>query len=140
MAHKEQSHTDPGTGYQIDTPLEEFQNGGISRACFQATVQSTVFPTAPLGYTVAGDPGCNRQGGPSTKYNHFGPRVGFAWSPDWSNRLTGGPGKTSIRGGFGLYFNRSEEELNLQDLGVPPFGLSTNAQPNPSFSGSVCRY
>jgi hypothetical protein len=122
-----------GTGYQIDTPLEEFQNGGISRACFQATVQSTVFPTAPLGYTVAGDPGCNRQGGPSTKYNHFGPRVGFAWSPDWSNRLTGGPGKTSIRAGFGLYFNRSEEELNLQDLGVPPFGLSTNAQPNPSF-------
>jgi Carboxypeptidase regulatory-like domain len=122
-----------GTGYQIDTPLEEFQNGGISRACFQPTVQSTVFPTAPLGYTVAGDPGCNRQGGPSTKYNHFGPRVGFAWSPDWGNRLTGGPGKTSIRGGFGLYFNRSEEELNLQDLGAFPFGLSSNAQPNPSF-------
>jgi len=122
-----------GTGYQIDTPLEEFQNGGISRVCVQPGVQSAVFPTAPLGYTLSGDPGCNRQGGPSTKYNHFGPRVGFAWSPGWSNRLMGGPGKTSMRGGFGLYFNRSEEELNLQDLGIAPFGLSTNGAPNPSF-------
>jgi Carboxypeptidase regulatory-like domain len=122
-----------GTGYQIDKPIEEFQNKGISRVCFQPTVQSTVFPTAPLGYTVSGDPGCNRLGGPTTKYNHFGPRVGFAWSPNGGNRLTGGAGKTSIRGGFGLYFNRTEEELNLQDLGIPPFGLSTNGAAAPSF-------
>jgi len=121
-----------GTGYQIDTPITEYQNGGISRVCFQPTVQSTVFPTAPLGYTLSGDPGCNRQGGPTTKYNHIGPRVGFAWSPDWG-RATGGPGRTSIRGGFGLYFNRSEEELNLQDLGIPPFGLTSNGAISPSF-------
>ena len=59
-----------GTGYQIDKPIEEFQNKGISRVCFQPTVQSTVlFPTAPLGYTVSGDSGCNRLGGPTTKLN-----------------------------------------------------------------------
>jgi len=121
-----------GTGYQIDTPITEYQNGGISRVCFQPTVQSVVFPTAPLGYTLPGDPGCNRQGGPTTKYGHVGPRVGFAWSPDFG-RLTGGAGKTSLRGGFGLYFNRSEEELNLQDLGIPPFGLSTSGAASPSF-------
>lgn len=121
-----------GTGYQIDTPLEEFQNNGLSRVCFQPGVQSTVFPTAPAGYTLPGDQGCNKYGGPTTKFGHIGPRVGFAWSPDFG-ALTGGAGKTSIRGGFGMYFNRSEEELNLQDLGIPPFGLSTNGAANPSF-------
>ncbi len=120
-----------GTGYQIDTPISEYQNGGISRICFQPGVQSTVFPTAPVDLTYPGDPGCNKQGGPTTKYGHFGPRVGFAWSPS-GNRFTGDQGKTSIRGGFGLYFNRSEEELNLQDLGIPPFGLAVNPV-DPSF-------
>jgi Carboxypeptidase regulatory-like domain len=121
-----------GTGYQIDTPISEYQNAGLSRVCFNPAIQSTVFPTAPMGLIFPGDPGCNKQGGPKTKYSHFGPRVGFAWSPD-RGRLTGGAGKTSVRGGFGLYFNRSEEELNLQDLSAPPFGLSSNGATNPSF-------
>jgi carboxypeptidase family protein len=121
-----------GTGYQIDTPIEEFQNNGLSRVCFQPAVQSVVFPTAPIGYTLPGDPGCNKYGGPTTKLNHFGPRVGFAWSPDFG-ALTGGAGKTSLRGGFGVYYNRSEEEMNLQDLGIPPFGLSTIGASSPSF-------
>ena len=114
-----------GAGYQIDTPIAEYQNGGLSRVCVQPGLQSTVFPTAPVGYTLPGDPGCNKQGGASTKYNHIGPRIGFAYTPGWGNRFTGGAGKTSLRGGFGLYFNRGEEELNLQDLGIAPFGLNT---------------
>jgi hypothetical protein len=118
-----------GAGYQIDVPIEEFQNNGFSRVCFQPGVQSKNFPTAPVGYTLPGDPGCNKFGGPTTKLNHIGPRVGFAWSPDFN----GVKGKSSLRGGFGLYYNRSEEELNLQDLGVPPFGLSSNGALNPSF-------
>jgi carboxypeptidase family protein len=113
-----------GAGYQIDTPIAELQNGGLSRVCFQPGVQSAIFPTAPVGYTLPGDPGCNKYGGPTTKYGHVGPRAGFAYSPDWG-KWTGGPGKTSIRGGFGLYFNRGEEELNLQDLGIAPFGLTS---------------
>jgi len=114
-----------GAGYQIDTPIEEFQNKGLSRVCVQPGQQSTVFPTAPVGYTLPGDTGCNKYGGASTKYNHIGPRAGFAYTPNWGGRLIGGSGKTSIRGGFGLYFNRGEEELNLQDLGIAPFGLNT---------------
>lgn len=112
-----------GVGYQVDTPIEEFQNNGLSRVCFQPGLQSKVFPTAPVGYTLPGDPGCNRYGGASTKYNHIGPRGGFAYTPNWG--LLGRNGKLSIRGGFGLYFNRGEEELNLQDLGIAPFGLNT---------------
>jgi Carboxypeptidase regulatory-like domain len=113
-----------GTGFQIDTPISEYQQGGISRFCFQPGVQSTVFPTAPLGYTVSGDTNCTTSGLTRTKY-HFGPRLGFAYSPGGLSRFTGGPGKTSIRAGIGIYYNRSEEEINLQDLGIPPFGLTS---------------
>lgn len=125
-----------GAGYQIDTPIAEYQNGGLSRACFIPGQQSKVFPTgtapngnpggAPVGYNFPGDPGCDKFGGASTKYNHIGPRVGFAYSPGWGGRMSGGPGKTSITGGFGIYFNRGEEELNLQDLGAPPIGQTSN--------------
>ena len=124
-----------GAGYQIDTPIAEYQNKGLSRACFIPGQQSTVFPGgiapdgnpggAPLGYNFPGDPGCDKQGGVSTKYTHIGPRIGFAYTPDFG-RWTGGKGKTSIRAGFGIYFNRGEEELNLQDLGAPPIGQTSN--------------
>lgn len=114
-----------GTGYQIDNPIEELQEKGLARVCFIPGQQSKLFPTAPLGYNFPTDPGCNKAGGATTKYTHFGPRLGFAFSPNLG-RISGGPGKMSIRGGFGIYYNRSEEELNLQDLGDPPFGLSSN--------------
>jgi hypothetical protein len=124
-----------GAGYQIDTPIAEYQNKGLSRACFIPGQQSTIFPVgvapdgnpggAPVGYAFPGDPGCDKYGGVSTKYDHIGPRVGFAYTPDWG-RWTGGKGKTSIRAGFGIYFNRGEEELNLQDLGSPPIGQTSN--------------
>jgi hypothetical protein len=131
-----------GTGLQIDTPIAEYQQGGISRFCFQPGMQSTVFPVgpggtgAPVGYTVSGDKNCTKTGLSRTK-SHFGPRFGFAYTPEGNNKFTGGPGKTSIRAGVGWYFNRGEEELNLQDLGIPPFGLSSNGSGdtggNPSF-------
>lgn len=124
-----------GAGYQIDTPIAEYQNQGLSRACFIPGQQSKIFPVglapngnpggAPVGYNFPGDPGCDKQGGVSTKFTHIGPRVGFAYTPDWG-RWTGGKGKTSIRAGFGIYFNRGEEELNLQDLGSPPIGQTSN--------------
>lgn len=124
-----------GAGYQIDTPIAEYQNKGLSRACFIPGQQSRVFPVgtapdgkpggAPVGLNFPGDPGCDIRGGVPTRYDHIGPRVGFAYTPDWG-RWTGGKGKTSIRGGFGIYFNRGEEELNLQDLGVPPTGQTSN--------------
>lgn len=40
--------------------------------------------------------------------------------------LTGGQSKKlSIRGGFGIYYNRSEEETSLNNLQEPPFGVSS---------------
>jgi len=115
-----------GTGWQIDTPLDNFQFGGLAVNCFRPGEQSTVFPTAPLGLVYPKDKNCNKAGGYDTKLTHFGPRAGFVYAPDWG-RLSGGSGasKLSIRAGWGLYFNRTEEEGSLQNLGAPPFGLNT---------------
>lgn len=89
-------------------------------------LQSTQFPTAPLGWVVPGDPGIPSTLAP-TRYNNFAPRVGIAYSPDFSDgllgKITGGPGKTSIRAAFGIYYT-SVEDLNLfYEVGDAPFGL-----------------
>ncbi|MGH9692734.1 MAG: TonB-dependent receptor, partial [Bryobacteraceae bacterium] len=89
-------------------------------------LQSTVFPTAPKGWVVPGDPGIPSTLAP-TRYNNFAPRVGIAYSPGFSDgilgKLTGGPGKTSIRASYGIYYT-SIEDLNLfYEVGDAPFGL-----------------
>ena len=62
--------------------------------------------------------------------NNFAPRFGFAWSPDWQNgfmsALTGGPGKTSIRGGYGLFYDRVFGNLFTNARGNPPFQQDFN--------------
>ena len=53
-----------------------------------------------------------------TYYKAFAPRVGIAWSP-------GSSGKTSIRAGWGMFYNPMEQ-LVLEQFGAePPFGGST---------------
>jgi hypothetical protein len=37
--------------------------------------------------------------------------------------LSGGTGKLAIRGGFGIYFNRSEDQPVLQNIFAPPFSI-----------------
>ena len=87
--------------------------------------QSTQFPTAPLGWVVPGDPGIPSTLAP-THYNNWAPRVGIAYSPDFKDgflsKLTGGPGKTSIRAAYGIYYT-AVEDLNLfYEVGDAPFG------------------
>jgi hypothetical protein len=89
-------------------------------------LQSTQFPTAPLGWVVPGDPGIPSTLAP-TRYNNFSPRIGIAYSPGFSDGLAGkvfgGPGKTSIRAAYGIYYT-SIEDLNLfYEVGDAPFGL-----------------
>ena len=91
-----------------------------------AGLQSTQFPTAPKGWVVPGDPGIPSTLAP-TDYNNFAPRAGMAYSPGFHDgilgKVFGGPGKTSIRAAFGIYYT-SIEDLNLfYEVGDAPFGL-----------------
>src|SRR5215469_10449432 len=74
--------------------------------------QSVVFPGAPKGWVVPGDPGVPRTLAP-TQWHNFSPRLGLAYSPSISSgplgALFGGPGKTSIRIGGGLYYTSVED-------------------------------
>jgi hypothetical protein len=88
--------------------------------------QSVVFPGAPPGWVVPGDPGVPRTLGP-TQWHNFSPRLGLAYSPSVSSgflgKLVGGPGKTSIRAGGGLYYTAVEDLAQFLEVGDPPYGL-----------------
>jgi Carboxypeptidase regulatory-like domain/TonB dependent receptor/TonB-dependent Receptor Plug Domain len=89
-------------------------------------VQSVVFPGAPTGYLLPGDPGVPRTLAP-TQYHNFSPRLGLAYSPGFDSgiiaKLTGGPGKTSIRAGYGIFYTSVEDLTQFQEIGDPPYGL-----------------
>jgi hypothetical protein len=112
-----------GLRYEISMPWYDTQ-GKIQT--YNYGQQSTVFPLAPTGLVFPGDKGIPKTLAP-TKYDNFGPRVGLAYSPGFSDGLLGavfgGPGKTSIRAAFGLYYT-SVEDLNLfYEVADAPFGL-----------------
>jgi Carboxypeptidase regulatory-like domain len=93
---------------------------------FVPGLQSTTFPLSPTGLVFPGDPGIPKTLAP-TKYNNFGPRLGLAYSPGFSDgvlgKIFGGPGKSSIRASYGLYYT-SVEDLNLfYEVADAPFGL-----------------
>ncbi len=95
----------------------------------------------PLGLVVPGDQGVPK-GLSNTYYKSFAPRIGVAWSPDakdgFLGKLFGGAGKTSIRAGFGIFYNPVEQLVLEQFSAEPPFGGSTfmfNTQFNTPFLG-----
>ena len=73
--------------------------------------------TVPTGLVVPGDTGIPN-GLTQTYYKAFAPRLGIAWSPGTS-------GKTSIRAGWGLFYNPIEQLVLEQFSAEPPFGGST---------------
>ncbi len=99
--------------------------------------QSTVFPLSPQGLVYPGDPGIPKTLAP-TRYNNFGPRIGLAYSPSFSDgvlgKVFGGPGKTSIRASYGMYYT-SVEDLNLfYEVADAPFGLYWTSPGSVDFS------
>jgi hypothetical protein len=127
-----------GLAWDVETPNINTQFKGLGVTCFQlGSNTSKIFPGGFPGMLFPGDPGCNKAGGATIHYNHFGPRFGFAWSPSGGpSALIGGSGahKLSIRGGFGMYFDRDAQEGQLQNLGdIPNFLESRGAS---DFGGS----
>lgn len=108
---------------QLDSsnPLVQVFGG---TACDPGSAGESVFP---LGLVVPGDAGV-----PSTLvpayYGAFAPRIGLAWSPaspsGWLKTVMGGPGQTSVRMGWGLFYNPIEQLVLEQFSGEPPFGGS----------------
>ena len=93
---------------------------------FKPGVQSTVYPDSPEGFLFPGDPGIPKTLAP-TQYNRFAPRFGLAYSPSatdgFAGKLFGGPSKTSIRLGGGIFYTAIEDVTLFNEVGDAPFGL-----------------
>ena len=102
---------------------------------FNPGEQSKVYPTAPLSLVYATDPGI-----PTTlvpEGSRFAPRFGVAYAPSKSTgfwgKLIGGPGKTSIRSGFGMFYAVIQGNSIAFDEPQPPYGFSDTIA-NPLFA------
>jgi Carboxypeptidase regulatory-like domain/TonB dependent receptor len=122
-----------GLRWELDTPLTDVLHHVQT---FRPGQDTTVYPCTltpdeqasfgastcadagvlPTGLVVPGDKGIPA-GMTQTYYKAFAPRIGIAYTPD--------KGKTSIRAGWGLFYNPMEQ-LVLEQFGAePPFGGST---------------
>ena len=85
-----------------------------------AGVHSSIVPSAPAGLFFIGDTygGVKLPDrGEAGDMNNFGPRVGIAWDPT-------GSGKMSIRAGGGLFYSSRLSGLFLNDAAISsPFSL-----------------
>jgi hypothetical protein len=114
-----------GLRWELNTPLTDI---GHHVQTFRPGQTSTIYPCmdtantdcgsmTPIGLVFPGDQGVPA-GMTQTYYKAFAPRIGVAWSP-------GNSGKTSIRAGFGLFYNPIEQLVLEQFSAEPPFGVST---------------
>jgi hypothetical protein len=112
-----------GARWEVFSPY----TGDPGLGTFAPYVQSTVLPAAPLGLLYQGDPGVPR-GVFNTSYFDFAPRIGFALDAR-------GDGRTSIRGGFGVFF--FQISLTGATALQPPYALNVSTAKTPSL---VCPY
>jgi Carboxypeptidase regulatory-like domain len=81
--------------------------------CFLPGLQSTRFPNAPKGYLFAGDANCPA-GGSKSSWMQLSPRVGFAYN-------FGSRGRTTLRGGYGMFYQPPFVESYNQMVDSAPF-------------------
>ena len=113
----------------VDNPGFSVLSGALgSTDCSPTGPANAVFP---LGLVFPGDKVNGKtvpEGVTQTYYRSFAPRIGLAWSPGWSEgtlgRLFGGPGKSSVRMGWGIFYNPIEQLVLEQFSAEPPFGGS----------------
>jgi hypothetical protein len=121
-----------GLRWELNTPIADIskhvqtfrpgQNSTIypcqlSAASIGSLGTSDCTSVEPTGLVVPGDAGVPTAL-TQTYYKAFAPRIGIAWSP-------GNSGKTSIRAGWGMFYNPVEQLVLEQFSAEPPFGGST---------------
>jgi hypothetical protein len=144
-----------GVRWELNTPMADI---GHKVQTFRPGERSVIYPCAlapgsalALQFPQGGEAGCDAAGVTplglvfpgdktvpngltNTYYKAFAPRIGLNWSPGWHDsplaRLTGGPGKTSISMGYGMFYNPIEQLVLEQFSAEPPFGGS-NFVPTP---------
>ena len=100
-----------GVRYEYATPKSDPENRNYMIVPGR---QSVRFPNAPLGLVFPGDPGAPSHGVNFPDRIDWAPRFGFAWDPF-------GSGKTSIRGGGGVFYDVLLAQDNQYQNGTPPF-------------------
>ena len=98
--------------------------GQNTTGTFVPNMQSTRFPTAPLGLVFAGDPGIP-DGILHTPWNTFAPRFGFAYDMF-------GNGQTSLRGAYGIFYSAIDQVSVSNNLVQQPFSRSVTANKTPN--------
>ena len=85
--------------------------------------QSTVFPTAPVGFVFPGDAGVPTHMA-NINWHDFAPRIGLSYSPDFKNpalhAIFGDHGKSSVRTAYGVYYTNIEG-YNTFNFSSPPY-------------------
>ena len=71
-------------------------------------------------------------------YTNFAPRAAIAYSPNFWQKLTGGPGKTSIRAGWGIYYDHYGEGIVNSFDQNGAFGLTTSITNAPGAQTTDC--
>ena len=108
--------------------LPELYNPAFAPQCANATCTALVRNTGDLlnGIIIGGVNSPFGRRVQEMDKNNFAPRFGFAWSPGANSgfvgALTGGPERTVIRGGYGIYYDQVLIGILEQNTFVnPPF-------------------
>ncbi|MFB3903726.1 MAG: carboxypeptidase regulatory-like domain-containing protein [Acidobacteriota bacterium] len=146
-----------GVRWSMNTPVNETSGfqvkptvslGDYFERRKQAAYNGTVFEDI-ISIDTAG-PHYNKPGWYEQEWDNFAPRASLAWSPDFDNgvlkAIFGSRGKSVMRGGFGMSYDRVGSALAVffdlnNELGyssgwtVPANAFNTSTRPAPLFTG-----